>query len=388
MSSLKSIIFSPPLIVDMGSCFTKAGFAGDSEPLLYFPTVVGYPEYPVGDKDYLIGGKAIENYDISKLVFPIRYGMVYDFGGWETIIKYIIEELRIQPERQTIVYIYRFLQPRDTIIRVAEELFEEYNFHGLSFLPSELLSAYSAGLRKALVIDSGDHITQIVPISYPKSLIYSLRRMNIGGDNITKYLAKLLARKGFYADPENIRMMEKMREIKEEYCYFSDDFRSELKDARKNPLKYSTRILLNGTTIELTEEKFWAPEIMYRPMFVGLESKPLHELIIDSIFSIDLEEREAFYRNIILTGGNTLLRNFCKRLYRELKEIAPKKPAEYINVRVHPAPKYSAFLGASIMASFPEFKDLVITKEQWEVVGTESVVRTLSFFQHQQDKYD
>ena len=40
------------IIIDNGSRYIKAGFSGEEGPRTVFPTVVGYPKYPIDKKEF------------------------------------------------------------------------------------------------------------------------------------------------------------------------------------------------------------------------------------------------------------------------------------------------------------------------------------------------
>lgn len=89
----------PPLIIDVGSCWTKAGFAGQHQfPRVVFPTVVGR-SFSRGNNTnnnrsppqrqeatLYVGDEAVQRSMMLDLSFPVEYGVVRKWDDWEAVI--------------------------------------------------------------------------------------------------------------------------------------------------------------------------------------------------------------------------------------------------------------------------------------------------------------
>ena len=172
--------------------------------------------------------------------------------------------------------------------------------------------------------------------------------------------------------------MEIVREIKEKLCYFALDYQGELEKAKRMPKAVAATYLLpDGRVLELVEERFQAPEVMYHPIWIGLEDNPLDELVYDAIMATDIDVRASLYSNIILSGGNTLIPNYAERLEKEIKELVPEAARDKVRVEAPEIRQYAVWIGGAILSSLPAFKKIVVTQKEWREVGPDAVLRTV-----------
>ena len=82
--------------------------------------------------------------------------------------------------------------------------------------------------------------------------------------------------------------------------------------------------LPDGSAIQLSSERFLAPEIMFNPSRIGLEAPSVPDIIHNCLKKTDLDLRKTLYSEIVLTGGNTMIRNFPERLLNEVQLLNPK----------------------------------------------------------------
>ena len=81
---------APPLVIDNGSHYIKAGFSGSSSPRALFPTVVGRPRHEcvmVGcqDRQCFVGDEAHHRRGLLTLSHPMECGTVTNWDDMEKV---------------------------------------------------------------------------------------------------------------------------------------------------------------------------------------------------------------------------------------------------------------------------------------------------------------
>lgn len=73
---------------------------------------------------------------------------------------------------------------------------------------------------------------------------------------------------------------------------------------------------LTRSRLQLGAERHRAPELLFTPELVGLEYAGVHQVIIDSINCADLDLRKSLFGNVVLSGGNTIVKGALALLSR------------------------------------------------------------------------
>ena len=82
------------LVIDNGSGFVKAGFAGEDAPRRVFPSIVGSPRTDNkreegGDapplKDYYVGEEAKSRRRLLRLRYPVEHGIICNWDNMEKV---------------------------------------------------------------------------------------------------------------------------------------------------------------------------------------------------------------------------------------------------------------------------------------------------------------
>ena len=86
MAKPVQITKSSAIVVDNGSEFSRAGFAGDESPSVIFPSVVGRPRVTTdGSKQTYKGSEALSKQGVLIVKYPIEHGIITSWEDMEQV---------------------------------------------------------------------------------------------------------------------------------------------------------------------------------------------------------------------------------------------------------------------------------------------------------------
>lgn len=395
----------PACVIDVGTGYTKLGFAGNKEPQFIIPSAIAIKETAkVGDQstrrmtkavedlDFFIGDEAFEATGYS-VKYPVRHGLVEDWDLMERYIEQcIFKYLRAEPEDHHFLLTEPPLNTPENREYLAEIMFESFNVPGL-YIAVQAVLALAASWKSrttdertftGIVVDSGDGVTHIVPVAEGYVIGSCIKHIPIAGRNITSFIQSLLREREVGIPPE--QSLETAKAIKERYSYICPDIAKEFAKYDSDPGKWMKKytginsITKNPFTVDVGYERFLGPEIFFHPEFSNADfTVPLNEMVDDVIQSCPIDVRRGLYGNIVLSGGSTMFRDFGRRLQRDIKRtvdarlklstmlsegrITPK-PID-VQVISHNMQRYAVWFGGSMLASTPEFYQVCHTKQAY-----------------------
>jgi actin len=81
--------------------------------------------------------------------------------------------------------------------------------------------------------------------------------------------------------------------------------------------------LPDGRTLNVANQRFRCPEVLFNPKMIGKEYEGIHELTFKSIMKADVDVRKDLYQNIVMSGGTTMYQGIAERLLKEVSALAP-----------------------------------------------------------------
>jgi len=397
----------PAVVLDNGTGYTKMGFAGNMEPQFIIPTAIAAKKVDVGTKganlddlEFYIGDEASDYSKTLGINYPVRKGQVDNWTQMEQVWQHsIFKYLRAEPEDHYFCITEPPLNPPENREFAAEVFFETFNVPGLYIAVQAVLAlcaswTSSQVTEKTLtgtVIDSGDGVTHVIPVSDGYVIGGSIKSMDLAGRTVTQFIQNLL-RERDEAIPA-AQTMEIARQIKENWCYVCPDIAKEYCKYDKNPSEWiKSHDAFDDVTkkpfkVDVGYERFLGPEVFFNPeIFSNEEPIPLPDQVDQCVQSCPVDCRRGLYKNIVLSGGSTMYKDFSKRLQRDVRKFVDARQEKSImlggeaakNVQVvpievkvisHKMQRYAVWFGGSMLSSTAEFYKACHTKAAYEEHG-------------------
>lgn len=384
------------------------GYAGNKEPQFIMPSAIAVKETAkVGDEaqrrlmrgvedlDFYIGDEAMQQTTPYAVKYPVRHGLVEDWDLMERYLEQcIFKYLRAEPEDHFFLLTEPPLNTPENREYTAEIMFESFNVPGLYIAVQAVLSLAASLAKKkvkggslsGVVIDSGDGVTHVIPVAEGYVIGSCIKHIPIAGRSITSFIQNLLREREIGIPPE--QSLETAKAIKERHCYMSPNLAKEFAKYDSEPGKYIKQytgvnaITKKEFTVDVGYERFLGPEIFFHPEFANPDfTVPISETVDTVVQNCPIDTRRDLYRNIVLSGGSTMFKDFGKRLERDIRKSVDGRlkvtealsgqtptPIE-VQVISHQMQRYAVWFGGSLLASTPEFYQVSHTKAQYDEFG-------------------
>lgn len=374
------------VVCDNGTGFLKAGFAGANFPATIFPSMVGRPilrsEEKIGSvelKDIMVGDEAAELRSNLQITYPLDNGIVRSWEDMEHVWNYTWnEKLKVNPRECKVLLTEAPMNPQKNREKMVEIMFEKYGFEGAYVAIQAVLVLYAQGLLTGVVVDSGDGVTHIIPVFEGFSMPHLVRRLDVAGSDVTRYLIKLLLLRGYAFN--RTADFETVRQIKEKLCYVGYDLKIEEQLATETTVLVDTFTLPDGRVIKVGQERYMAPEILFQPHLIDVDANGVADQLFDCINKADMDTRPAFYSHIVLSGGSTMFPGLPSRLEKEMKKLYLDRVLKgntallsKFKCRIEDPPrrKHMVFLGGAVLADIMKERtsDFWMLKSEYDEIG-------------------
>jgi actin-related protein 2 len=201
-------------------------------------------------KNIMIGDEAFQARSLLQMSYPMENGIVRNWDDMQLMWDFTFHErLGIKETRDTKILLTEPpLNPKKNREKMIEVMFERYQFEGVFIAIQAVLTLYAQGkfpsifigpekvalefdefmnlwlklfstiaLLTGVVVDAGDGVTHIVPVYEGYALPHLIKRLDIAGRDITRYLIKLMTLRGYAFN--RTADFETVRQLKEKLCY-------------------------------------------------------------------------------------------------------------------------------------------------------------------------
>ena len=227
------------------------------------------------------------------------------------------------------------------------------------------------------VIDSGDGVTHVIPVAEGYVIGSSIKSIPIAGRDITYFVQSMLRDRG---EPDS--SLKTAQEIKEEYCYVCPDIVKEFSRYDRDRSRFAKHVVSHPggrqVSVDVGYERFLAPEIFFNPEIYSSDFLTPLPVVVDGVIQQSpIDVRRGLYKNIVLSGGSTLYKDFGRRLQRDIKQMvdARIRASEVrsggarsggleVQVITHKRQRHGPWFGGSLLGQTPEFRSYCHTKAE------------------------
>ena len=378
------------VVCDLGTGYLKLGWNTSTYPDHIIPNMLGYPNrkyqefFDINDPN---GKREFYDEELNEQLWrlelhkPMEHGIVQDWDALTKVLAYGLiskvnfKQMQLNPSDHSIFLTEPALNPKENREKLVETVLEDFQFSACKVETQATLTLVSQAKSTGMVLDSGDGVTHIVPICDGYILEKSIRRINIAGHDISRYLANLLFKRGyrFFSSYD----IDQVRKIKEGCCYLALDPLKEAHLFTDTTALNQDYKLPDGNWVTVRAERYQAAEVLFYPGLLGKEEFNIADIVVDSFAETPEDYKVELASNVLLSGGTTMLPGFAQRLKSMVQEKMKERSMGFkIKINDPLNRKILVFLGAAIVSLIIESDpDQWISREEWLEEGSRCVYK-------------
>lgn len=367
------------VVLDNGSGYLKVGFSGEDAPRAFLPTVVATTtDEQTGATDssatqkksqHFYGDEALLQQNAS-MIRPMQRGQVMMDAQhqdaleklwehtWRNVLDLEQEELPVLVA-DTLPLGQASYPSREW---TAEIMFEKLKVKSLAIFNTAVLSLFSTGRTRGLVVESGEGITQAVPVFEGFAIPHAIFKMQAAGQDITARVKTQMEREIVSEYTANVQVMQAM---KEKVCMIAPSYGQATKGPDLADEEAKSFELPDGTIIKVSKQvRTGSSEILFGEG--DPQAQSVQKICNEAITTCDLDFRQDLVRSLVVAGGTSMLPGLAPRLKAELGSLLPADLARQVDVCVDSQRRHAAWIGGSMFASLSTFDQVAITKQEYE----------------------
>lgn len=355
------------VVLDIGSAYTKVGYAGESCPRAIIRTPMKLDDF---DQDSL--HDALVEF-VHKLYFEI---------------------LLVNPKDRRVVLIESLLGESRLKNELVNVLFDHFEVLSILFAPSHMMPLFGLGLQNGLVLDVGYASSTVIPVYQGVPMLRSWQALPLGGKALHDRLQSEIENRGTAKkldgdfqkiEAESNDLDEKVLEdIKVRLCFVTNEDRGQ-KISQINQDASSVSALssfLNKTVPSV--DYHLSPDTVLKVDGQTRESicEVLFEqdedrlsipmMIMNALMASPIDTRRELASNIIIVGGTSMQLGFKARVFQEINNLTKdehfKEKLKIKDFKLHiplGQANYAAWAGASIFGATDAISTRSFTREQY-----------------------
>lgn len=374
------------IVLDNGSGYLKVGFSGEDAPRAVLPTAIATTTIDVGNAAEEHAGMTVESQKKSQSFFgeealkegflqpnatmtrPVQRGEIQLAGSYKDALESLWDHtfrtvLGVEQEELPILIADPLPLGQSAYPArqwMAEVMFEKFKVKSLAIFNTSVLSLFSTGRTRGLVVESGEGLTQAVPVFEGYAIPHAIFKMEVAGYDITSKVMSMMENEKGAEHANNMRVMQA---LKEKTCSVALDYNAAMKGPDYADEEAKSFELPDGNIVQVSQEiRYGGPELL----FSGQEGKSIQKICLDAVNTCDLDFRLDLVRSLVVAGGTSMLPGLAPRLRSELSGMLPPEIARQVDICVDSQRKYAAWIGGSMFASLSTFDQVAITRQDFE----------------------
>jgi len=382
------------IVLDNGSGYLKVGFSGEDAPRAVFPTAVATTIVEDVDKareddhgasvdsgvqkrtQAFFGEEAmLQTGTNSSIHRPVSRGEIHVGQNpqgvqskealealWEHTFR---TELGLENEELPILIADPLPLGQSTHASrtwMTEVMFEKLKVKSLAIFNTAVLSLFSTGRTRGLVVESGEGLTQAVPVFEGYAIPHAIFKMDVAGQDITAKVQQMMESQPGAEFAADARVMQS---LKEKVCTVALDYRAAMKNQDTADEESKSFELPDGNIIRVNQSiRAGAPELLFGgPDGTG---PSVQKICKEAIDTCDLDFRQDLVKSVVVAGGTSMLPGLAPRLRAEVSQLLPQELKQQVDICVDSQRRYAAWIGGSMFASLSTFDLVAISKQEYE----------------------
>lgn len=371
------------IVLDNGSGFLKVGFSGEDAPRAVLPMVVATTtvdearedEHAVSadsaaqKKNQNFYGEEALLQEHATITWPVRRGEIRLESNYkdalESLWEHTIRNVLGVEQEDLPVLIADSLPLGQAAYPsrkwMAEIMFEKLKVKSVAIFNTAVLSLFSTGRTRGLVVESGEGRTHAVPVFEGYAIPHAIFKMEVAGGDITAKVQEMMEQ-GNCEFASNMRVMQAM---KEKVCSVALDYNTAMKSRDIADDESKSFELPDGNIVKVSQQiRMGAPEILFGNQEQGTPF--VQSICLEAINTCDLDFQQDLIRSLVVAGGTSMLPGFAPRLKSELSSLLPAEMARQVDICVDSQRRYAAWIGGSMFASLSTFDQVAISKQDYD----------------------